>query len=86
MKDRITEKPRGFGFVTFKEQEAADRAFLDEHVLDGRTVSNPACHSTAVSLRPTPAERDQGSETGSRQGSDCTGGTRFMVVIIRKAR
>lgn len=34
----MTQKPRGFGFVTFKEQEAADRAFQEEHVLDGRTV------------------------------------------------
>jgi RNA recognition motif-containing protein len=42
MKDRVTQKPRGFGFVTFKEQEAADRAFQDEHVLDGRTVRRRA--------------------------------------------
>lgn len=48
MKDRVTEKPRGFGFVTFKEQEAADRAFQDEHVLDGRTVRPPAHRSTAA--------------------------------------
>jgi len=41
----MTNKPRGFGFVTFKEQEAADRAFQDEHVLDGRTVSlTPTTH------------------------------------------
>jgi RNA recognition motif-containing protein len=62
MKDRVTEKPRGFGFVTFKEQEAADRAFQDEHVLDGRTVSTPACHSTAVLLGPAQAGRAHGSE------------------------
>jgi RNA recognition motif-containing protein len=43
MRDRVTNKPRGFGFVTFKEQEAADRAFQDEHVLDGRTVSSQSC-------------------------------------------
>lgn len=62
MKDRITEKPRGFGFVTFKEQEAADRAFQDEHVLDGRTVRTPACHSTAVLLRTTQVGRAEHSK------------------------
>lgn len=39
MRDRITNKPRGFGFITFTEQEAADAACSDTHTLDGRTVS-----------------------------------------------
>eukprot|EP00878_Enallax_costatus_P017996 GHUV01018922.1.p1 GENE.GHUV01018922.1~~GHUV01018922.1.p1 ORF type:complete len:230 (+),score=48.72 GHUV01018922.1:339-1028(+) len=38
MRDRITNKPRGFGFITFKDQEAADAACSDTHTLDGRTI------------------------------------------------
>lgn len=38
MRDRVTQKPRGFGFVTFKEQEAAATACKMAHSIDGRTV------------------------------------------------
>uniref|UniRef100_A0A383VZF2 RRM domain-containing protein n=1 Tax=Tetradesmus obliquus TaxID=3088 RepID=A0A383VZF2_TETOB len=38
MRDRLTNKPRGFGFITFKDQEAADNACNDTHTLDGRTI------------------------------------------------
>lgn len=52
MRDRITNKPRGFGFITFKEQEAADRACSDTHTLDGRTVSR-SCNS----MQPSPSKQ-----------------------------
>jgi hypothetical protein len=38
MRDRVTGKPRGFGFITFADEDAARRACEDTHVLDGRTV------------------------------------------------
>lgn len=38
MKDRTTGRPRGFGFVTFKDAEVADRVVQDIHVIDGRQV------------------------------------------------
>jgi hypothetical protein len=50
MRDRLTNKPRGFGFITFKDQEAADNACNDTHTLDGRTVSAAAATSVAVQL------------------------------------
>ena len=64
MRDRVTGKPRGFGFVTFEDDDAAHRACADAHTLDGRTVSEereremgwqaswpPALLQAAVALR-----------------------------------
>jgi RNA recognition motif-containing protein len=39
MKDRATGHPRGFGFVTYSNPDVCDLVVLDEHVIDGRTVS-----------------------------------------------
>ncbi|XP_027355710.1 RNA-binding protein 1-like [Abrus precatorius] len=36
--DRSTRSPRGFGFVTFSDLSAADKALQDTHVILGRTV------------------------------------------------
>ncbi|TKY74950.1 RNA-binding protein 1 [Spatholobus suberectus] len=36
--DRSTRSPRGFGFVTFSDLSAADKALHDTHVILGRTV------------------------------------------------
>jgi len=38
--DRNSGRSRGFGFVTFADDEAADKAMaaLDQHELDGRTI------------------------------------------------
>ncbi|KAE9603639.1 putative RNA recognition motif domain-containing protein [Lupinus albus] len=36
--DRITRCPRGFGFVTFSDLPAAEKALQDTHVILGRTV------------------------------------------------
>ena len=43
MIDRLTGKPRGFGFLTFVDEDAAERACIDTHILDGRQVGWGDC-------------------------------------------
>lgn len=38
MNDKITGRPRGFGFVTFRNPDAVDALMLEQHVLDGKQV------------------------------------------------
>ncbi|KAJ7954668.1 heterogeneous nuclear ribonucleoprotein 1-like [Quillaja saponaria] len=38
MRDKITGKPRGFGFVVFADPSVLDSVLQDKHTIDGRTV------------------------------------------------
>ncbi|KAL2493244.1 RNA-binding (RRM/RBD/RNP motif) family protein [Abeliophyllum distichum] len=38
MLDRVSGRPRGFGFVTFADPEVADKVLQEDHVIDGRAV------------------------------------------------
>lgn len=38
MRDKITGRPRGFGFVVFADPAVLDRVLEDKHTIDGRTV------------------------------------------------
>ena len=39
MVDPITAKPRGFGFVTFKDPSLVESVCKEKHILDNKTVS-----------------------------------------------
>ncbi|KAL8458582.1 hypothetical protein ACS0TY_036195 [Phlomoides rotata] len=38
MLDKISGRPRGFGFITFADPEVADKVLQEDHVIDGRAV------------------------------------------------
>ncbi len=38
MRDKLSGRSRGFGFVSFVTRDAVDRATQQDHVLDGRNV------------------------------------------------
>lgn len=38
MRNKATNQPRGFGFVTFRDKDAAERAIKTPHLIDGRSV------------------------------------------------
>ncbi|KAL3632009.1 hypothetical protein CASFOL_024993 [Castilleja foliolosa] len=38
MMDKISGRPRGFGFITFADPEVAERVMQEDHVIDGRSV------------------------------------------------
>lgn len=38
MRDKVSGRPRGFGFVVFADPSLIDRVLQDKHVIDGRTV------------------------------------------------
>ena len=40
MRDRVTGRARGFGFVVFADPNVAERVVMEKHVVDGRTVSS----------------------------------------------
>lgn len=38
MREKLTGKPRGFGFVVFADPSVLDTVLQDKHIIDGRTV------------------------------------------------
>lgn len=38
MRDKMTGRPRGFGFVVFADPSILDRVLQDKHNIDGRVV------------------------------------------------
>ena len=45
-RDKYTSRPRGFGFLTLSDEEAATQICQDTHTLDGRQVGFTASQCT----------------------------------------
>ncbi|KAJ0895685.1 putative RNA recognition motif domain, nucleotide-binding alpha-beta plait domain superfamily [Helianthus annuus] len=65
MMDKITGRPRGFGFVTFANPTDADKVLDQDHIIDGRPVEVK---------RTVPREDTQGSRGVSRTKKIFVGG------------
>lgn len=39
MRDRVTGRARGFGFIVFADPGVAERVTMEKHMIDGRMVS-----------------------------------------------
>ncbi|KAK4360090.1 hypothetical protein RND71_022319 [Anisodus tanguticus] len=61
MKDRITGRARGFGFVVFADPSVAERVVKEKHIIDGRTVEA----KKAVPRDDQHITRNNGSTQGS---------------------
>lgn len=66
--DRATNRSKGFGFITFESETAAQQAVqeMNGKEIDGRTVK--------VSIAKPPKEREAGGMGGGRSGGGRPGG------------
>ncbi|XP_055801236.1 heterogeneous nuclear ribonucleoprotein 1-like [Solanum dulcamara] len=72
MKDRITGRARGFGFVVFADPSIAENVVKEKHIIDGRTVE---------AKKAVPRDDQHVNRTnGSIQGSPCPARTRKIFV------
>ncbi|KAL0380520.1 UNVERIFIED_CONTAM: Heterogeneous nuclear ribonucleoprotein 1 [Sesamum angustifolium] len=76
MRDKISGKPRGFGFVVFADPNILDTVLQDRHVIDGRTVE---------AKRALSREEQQVSRVGNSGGARNFGGggsTRTKKIFV----
>uniref|UniRef100_A0A1D1YT79 Heterogeneous nuclear ribonucleoprotein 27C n=1 Tax=Anthurium amnicola TaxID=1678845 RepID=A0A1D1YT79_9ARAE len=70
MRDKVSGRPRGFGFVVFADPELVDRVLQDKHTIDGRVVeakramSREEQHISSRSGHPPPGRTMGGSGGG----------------------
>jgi len=85
MRDKITGRPRGFGFVVFADPAAVDRALQDPHTLDGRTVDVKRALSREEQQASKAANpsggRNSGGGGGGGGGSDASGARTKKIFV-----
>ncbi|KAJ6817050.1 heterogeneous nuclear ribonucleoprotein 1-like [Iris pallida] len=77
MKDKMTDKPRGFGFVAFADPSVLDAVLQDKHTIDGRTVEA----KRAMSREEQQNSRSANSNVRSSGGGD-SGNTRTKKIFV----
>lgn len=73
MRDRMTGRARGFGFVVFADPGVAERVVMEKHVIDGRTVE-------AKKAVPRDDHHGPNRNNSSIQGSPGPGRTKKIFV------
>ncbi|KAL6532442.1 nuclear ribonucleoprotein 1 [Orobanche gracilis] len=77
MREKLSGKPRGFGFVVFSDPDILDRVLQDSHVIDGRTVE---------AKRALSREEQQVTRVGNSGGARSFGGggnnTRTKKIFV----
>lgn len=68
MNDKITGRPRGFGFVTFRNPEAVDALLQESHVLDGKQVECKRAVPMGYAEGGKPGSGGAGAPPSSRVG------------------
>ncbi|KAJ4815259.1 RNA-binding (RRM/RBD/RNP motifs) family protein [Rhynchospora pubera] len=78
MRDRVTGRARGFGFIVFADPAVAERVTMEKHMIDGRMVE-------AKKAVPRDDQSITGSKTGinaSTLGSPGPGGGRTRKIFV----
>lgn len=73
MRDRITGRARGFGFIVFADPAVAERVVIEKHMIDGRTVE-------AKKAVPRDDQQILSRNNNSIQGSPGPGRTKKIFV------
>lgn len=73
MRDRVTGRARGFGFIVFADPAVAERVVMDKHMIDGRTVE-------AKKAVPRDDQHILNRNTGNIHGSPRPGRTKKIFV------